>query len=183
MKPDGLKYYENFISREQEQQFIEYLQRSDEWMIPDMGRFKVNREVIQYGYAYPYNRSIKKIERTTLIPETVPFSEIVAKLQEIEPGFEPEQLIINKYESRQSIGKHIDHTKFFGPAVACLTLNRPAEMIFRNGKDKYVQPVAPRSLYIMTGDSRYLWTHEMKRQESNKNRYSLTFRSINQKEI
>ena len=60
-------------------------------------------------------------------------------------------------------------------------------MIFRKNKNKVELPVLKDSLYIMSGESRYSWTHEMpsrKYDTINNNkvkrerRISVTFRNV-----
>ena len=60
-------------------------------------------------------------------------------------------------------------------------------MTFRNGKNVIKKYVKPNSVYIMTGDSRYKWTHEMPSTKSDKvddkkilrsRRVSITFRNV-----
>jgi len=60
----------------------------------------------------------------------------------------------------QGISKHID-VKSYGNIIGCFTLGSGATMIFRKGnvtKEIYVES---NSLYIMSGECRYNWTHEM----------------------
>jgi len=60
-------------------------------------------------------------------------------------------------------------------------------MVFKNGEEKKEIYVKPNSLYIMSDDARYVWTHEMPSRKSdlvdnNKikrdRRVSLTFRNV-----
>ena len=66
-----------------------------------------------------------------------------------------------KQLSGQGISKHIDVTSY-GGIIGCYTLNSGSIMNFRSPSDDVVDVyVKPNSLYIMSGDARYKWTHEM----------------------
>jgi alkylated DNA repair dioxygenase AlkB len=91
----------------------------------------------------------------------------------------------------QGIGAHID-SKNFGDTIVCFTLGSAATMIFAPTKEiahKYsiLVLVKPKSVYIMTGLSRYAWTHEMSQVKTDKidgkitkrkTRISFTFRIV-----
>jgi alkylated DNA repair dioxygenase AlkB len=96
------------------------------------------------------------------------------------------QCIVNKYEPKQGISAHIDKTTF-GPVIVCFTLNSGTTMTFsrmvgdiKEVIEKYVEP---NSVYLMTGESRYLWKHEIKSRLTDnrikrKTRISVTFRTV-----
>jgi len=106
-----------------------------------------------------------------------------------------DQCIVNEYDRDQKIGKHIDgkrgnNPNIFGPIILSISLGEDTNFIFCNTETKKkVEIHAPkRSMLVMTGDSRYVWTHEIpKRLSVNINgknvkkrvdyrRISLTFR-------
>ncbi len=79
-----------------------------------------------------------------------------------------DQCIVNEYDRDQKIGKHIDgkrgsNPNIFGPRIVSISLNEDTNFIFCNTETKEkVELYAPRrSMLVMTGDSRYLWTHEI----------------------
>ena len=89
----------------------------------------------------------------------------------------------------QGINRHTDHNAY-GAIIGCFTLGSGATMIFRDGQDKQELYVEPDSLYIMTGDARYKWTHEMPARKSDMvdgtkhirgRRVSVTFRHVSEK--
>jgi hypothetical protein len=96
------------------------------------------------------------------------------------------QVIINKYEPGQGISKHTD-AKDYGPIIGCYTIESGATMKFNKDKDSVSIYTKPNSLYIMSGDSRYKWTHEMTSTKSDNvdgkrvprtRRISITFRHV-----
>lgn len=193
MKPTGLYYFKDIISENEEKEIINYLNRENEWfnVVPNTK----SREVIHYGYEYPYrfdkNSKMNKIKD---IPEI--FNNVLKKIYnmpELKTLFENykfDQLIINKYEPGQGIAPHVDHIKFFDKIIACFTIGSGLNIKFNRVSDgkEYDIYVEPRSFYIMSENARYNWTHGINKQitdvYSNKvipreTRISLTFRKVN----
>ncbi len=102
----------------------------------------------------------------------------------------PDQLIINEYEPGQGISAHIDKIEDFGPVVWSVSLGGNCTIVFEKDGKKESFYLKRRSLFIMSGDSRYKWTHEIPKRKSdtynNKKierttRTSMTFRTLNKK--
>src|SRR5690606_9977836 len=98
------------------------------------------------------------------------------------------QCIVNRYLPGQGISAHIDK-ETFGPVIACFTLGSGTDITFSRTLDgnkvtidKHVEPC---SLYIMTGESRYNWKHEIKSRlydndVKRNTRISVTFRTVSE---
>ncbi|XP_056906672.1 alkylated DNA repair protein alkB homolog 8 isoform X2 [Takifugu flavidus] len=72
----------------------------------------------------------------------------------------PDQLTVNQYESGQGIPPHIDTHSAFEETILSLSLGAQTVMDFRHPDGGLVALVLPgRSLLVMKGESRYLWTH------------------------
>ena len=75
------------------------------------------------------------------------------------------QLTVNLYAPGEGIGSHVDTRSAFGDGLISLSLNGGIVMEFRkvgshdheNGRKLVYLP--PRSLLLMSGDSRYAWEH------------------------
>lgn len=172
-----------------------------------------NSRVVQhYGYEYDYNTyNIKK--KCEEIPEfLLKYKEFLTnKCNELNiinnnknnneetkdknddkntnNKYEFNQCIVNNYEIGQGISKHIDVVSY-GDIIGCYTIGGGSSMIFRNKNntnEKYEIYTEPNSLYIMSGDARYNWTHEMPSRKSDiingtkiprNRRVSITFRNI-----
>jgi len=185
----GLYIQENIISPEAEQNIIQWLD-TREWstVLP--------RRTQHFGFIYGYSGA-------DLQPGD-PFDGWVKYLADylIKYGVMEaiDQCIVNEYDSNQKIGKHIDGQRgnrpnIFGPKIVSISLNEDTNFIFTNTltKEKVEIYVPRRSLLLMTGDSRYVWTHEIPKRLSvtiNTNgksvkksdtyrRISLTFRNTN----
>uniref|UniRef100_UPI00358F5DC6 alkylated DNA repair protein alkB homolog 8 isoform X3 n=1 Tax=Myxine glutinosa TaxID=7769 RepID=UPI00358F5DC6 len=72
----------------------------------------------------------------------------------------PDQLTVNRYEPGQGIPPHVDTHSAFEDGIVSLSLGSQVVMDFRHPCGTRVPVSLPaRSLLVMTGDSRYLWSH------------------------
>lgn len=147
----------------------------------------LKRRTQHYGYEYNY-KSKNAAQKTRDFPEWS--ADLTSKLiKDIYPRA-PEQLIVNEYEPGQGISKHTDAGIFDEP-IASLSLGSSCVMIFRK-KEEIKEVLLPRrSLVVMSGESRWSWTHEIPQRKSdtlkgNKlkrtRRISLTFRLRKEKQ-
>ena len=191
----GLYYVRDAVDLELYETVMDHLNTCEDWF--QVGGAS-SRKVIHYGYKYNYGGGSGAA--TTPMPECIDnlrlylisvLDEYVRKgvLQPYDESFN--QCIINKYEPGQGIGAHIDHSDY-GAIIGCFTFSpgngSPGEMVFlREGFPTNVIQTADKSLYIMTGESRTHWQHQMaakktdivngKRTPRNV-RISITFRSV-----
>ena len=167
----GLYLIPDYLDKTECDKIEKFIVDNNKWK--PVTNYKNSREVIQYGYTYSYDRS--GVTKTDDIPSQLldPTKTINQKLG-INVCFD--QLIINKYEKGQGISPHIDHTKYFGDVIMCITLMNPVIAIFmRNGQEVEVD-LEPGSAYVMSGDARYKWTHQMRQTKGT--RISLTYRTV-----
>lgn len=182
----GLYIQENVITPEVEKQIIEWLD-SKQWSNA------LNRKTQHYGYTYGYQQNNLQSGE----PFEGPILFLSKFLIENKIMTKCDQCIVNNYYRNEGIGKHIDGTKngkdnIFGPIIVSFSLGSDTNIIFRNTTSRDVVNVyVPRGcLLVMSGDSRYIWTHEIPKLSTvNKNgelikkpedyrRISLTFRSV-----
>jgi alkylated DNA repair dioxygenase AlkB len=187
----GFFYFKNVIEPDLADDIIDYL-NNQVW--GGVSTSETGRKVQQYGFEYDYSTrkgsDYKKIEE---IPELLSLLQTMG-LHTVESLVDKEifektklnQCIVNKYEPKQGISAHIDKTTF-GPVIVCFTLNSGTTMTFsrmvgdiKEVIEKYVEP---NSVYLMTGESRYLWKHEIKSRLTDnrikrKTRISVTFRTV-----
>ncbi|AUV58785.1 2Og-Fe(II) oxygenase [Bandra megavirus] len=138
-----------------------------------------SRLVAHFGYRYSYDRS--GVQPAAPIPidlsNLVSMNDINNIIGEKIIGKEFDQLIINEYKPSQQISFHTDHTKQFGPIIACITIGESVPIKFKNGNNIKEINIETGSMYIMTLESRYQWQHSLKNNNQG-TRYSLTFRTI-----
>jgi alkylated DNA repair dioxygenase AlkB len=181
--PKGLMYFKNVIDEKDD--LISFLDNRP-WKT--LTESKNSRKVQHYGYLYDY-----KSGKTNMKTEPVPdeFQSLIDSLKKkcVQAGLTSadfNQVIVNNYETGQGISAHTD-VKEYGPIIGCYTIGSGATMRFTKGEEKYEVYVDPNSLYIMSGESRYKWKHEMVSRKTdtvdNKKiqrgrRVSITFRTV-----
>ena len=149
-----------------------------------------SRKVQHYGFAYDYASGKVANACDDIPPCLMGLRQMLADFcidaALTDAHYEPNQCIVNDYQPGQGISKHVDAAGY-GPIIGSFTLGSGAVMTFRHQdlvEDVYVKA---DSLYVMTGDARYQWTHEMaSRKSDNVNgervkrgrRVSVTFRSV-----
>lgn len=184
----GLYYFQDPICNAIVDSIEKYLKSDIKW--EKVGKGLTSREVIQFGYKYDY-KSGKVTEKTTEFPPEIKKLALQIKKLKIQDKDISEcilnQCIINKYEPGQGIGAHTDHPDY-GEEIFCFTIGSGACMTFSQQGEIYNLYTTHRSLYVMTGDSRWKWTHEMKKRKNDiingvkvtrGERISITFRSVN----
>lgn len=97
------------------------------------------------------------------------------------PAGEFEHALLTRYDPGAGIGWHRDRPVF--EHVVGVSLGNPATMRFRRrrpgGFDRFVIPLAPRSVYRLSGEARYGWEHSIAPMDVP--RWSITFRSLSEK--
>ena len=135
-----------------------------------------NRRVTSFGLRYDYSR--RTVEAASEFP---PFlNELRAKAAEFAgcDVSEFRQAGVNEYRPGAGIGWHKDK-ELFGIVVG-VSLLAPAMMRFRRaqgrGWARLAQTIAPRSMYVLSGEARTEWEHSIP--PVDQLRYSLTFRTL-----
>ena len=150
-----------------------------------------SRKVQHYGYSYNY-RTSNVFNKCDDIPDSlIPIRDLlenICRIKKLIPdNYTFNQCIVNRYMPGQSIGKHIDTTNY-GSVIGCYTANSGCYMIFTRNEETVKIYVKPNSLYIMSGEARYKWYHQMLNVKTDtvrgkkidrKTRISLTFRNVN----
>ena len=77
------------------------------------------------------------------------------------PDKAPDQCLINIYAPGQKISAHIDNARHFDSVIFCATFGSSRIMRFTRGDQAVDVQTEPNSLYVMSGDARYVWKHEM----------------------
>merc|ERR1712232_811437 len=82
----------------------------------------------------------------------------------------------------------MDSQKCFGPVIACVSLMADTSITFYDTKgnsfgmarvhDKAEVSIPRRSLYFMSGPSRFQWQHGIRKDQCPKERLSMTFRTV-----
>lgn len=178
----GLTYLADIITPDDEKRLISIIDEHP-W-ITDL-----KRRVQHYGYRYDYRA--RRVEPTMYLGALPEWAQAVAEKLHADHWIEvvPDQLIINEYHPGQGIARHVDCIPCFGDVILSLSLGSACVMTFTELKTKIEIPVLlePRSLVVMTGESRYNWQHGIAARMTDvyegqtiqrQRRLSLTFRKV-----
>lgn len=178
----GLQYIPDYITVEEEASLWEAIQ-NEQWLDD------LKRRVQHYGYKYNYKARF--VDYSMKINDLPDWAMPLAERFQAEGFIQnlAEQLIVNEYVAGQGIARHIDCAPCFGDTIISLSLGSACIMDFADkiSKDKLNLLIAPRSLVIMKGESRYQWTHGIAARKTDvfleqkferSTRISLTFRNI-----
>ncbi len=87
------------------------------------------------------------------------------------------EIFINEFKVGQTLQQHFDHTRTYDDCIIGVSCESDVVMCFSNGNDVRQVTVPRRSLYAMTGDSRYKYKHGIKQPVSGR-RLSVTLRTV-----
>ena len=184
--PPGLIYIEDFITEEHEQMLINNVQQ-------DLGEGHPGmlRKVAHFGFKYRYPAS--GIDVDNPISSPVWMVELSKKVEEhikCKNGL-LSQLTVNEYQPGQGIAPHFDCFDTIGEPLCTVSLGCDAAMSFNNPDTQMTVEILlrRRSIAILTGDSRYVWTHAIPKRKtdafqkkgkpiSRGTRLSLTLRNV-----
>ncbi|KAJ8410812.1 hypothetical protein AAFF_G00187690 [Aldrovandia affinis] len=159
--PPGLKVLEDFVSAEEEAALLEAIDWTAQSDTVTVQKALKHRRVKHYGYEFRYDNN--NVDKDKPLPGGLPqFCDTVLErcLRENHIDATLDQLTINQYEPGQGIPPHVDTHSAFEDTILSLSLGAQTVMDFRHPDGHSVAVVLPRrSLLVMKGESRYLWTH------------------------
>lgn len=176
VRPEGLSYRAEFISREEERELIAAVE-SLAFEEVRMHGVVAKRKTIHFGWDYDY-------EGWSISPAAPPpafLEPLLVRCAEA-AGLAREalaQVMVACYPPRAAIGWHRDAPMFGSPVIG-VSLASACVMRFRRGQvrnwETYAQLLEPRSLYILDGAARTQWQHGIR--ETKELRYSITARTL-----
>ncbi len=171
----GLRQAEDFLSASEEAALIDRIDavplapfRFQQWT----GK----RLTHSYGMAYDFEHG--GLSAAEAMPEWIlPIRARAAAFAGLAPDHLV-QLLLIRYDPGAGIGWHRDRP-VFGEVIG-ISLGAPAVMRFRRREgarfSRVAAPLAPRSIYHLSGAARQLWEHSITPMEAP--RWSITFRSL-----
>ena len=171
----GLGYQEPFLTAEEETALIAYI--DEQPLAPfEFQGWLGKRLTASLGWHYDFGSS--SLDQADPIPEwLLPIKLRSAKFAGLNDD-ELVQALLIRYDPGAGIGWHRDRSVF--EHVVGISLGQPATMRFRRRLEKGYQrvsaPLAPRSIYHLTGEARHDWEHSIAAMEVT--RWSITFRSL-----
>ncbi|CAK6970368.1 alkylated DNA repair protein alkB homolog 8 [Scomber scombrus] len=159
--PEGLVLVEDFVSLEEEALLLAAVDWSHTNDDVTAQKALKHRRVKHYGFEFRYD--INNVDKDKPLPaglpeECKPILQRCVKNRHMDVM--PDQLTVNQYESGQGIPPHVDTHSAFEDTIMSLSLGAKTVMEFRHPNGRVVPVLLPgRSLLVMKGQSRYLWTH------------------------
>jgi len=172
--PEGLQYAGEFISPALERELIGCVSTLP--LKPfQFGAFEGKRRVASFGFRYDY--TLQRLQEAEPVPDWL--FPVIAMVERFGgPSTRIAQILCTEYDIGVGIGWHRDKPHF--DRVLGLSLGSPCKFRFRKAVgdkwQRYTLDAAPRSLYMMTGESRQIWEHSIPAVEAQ--RYSITFRTM-----
>nr|XP_056714571.1 alkylated DNA repair protein alkB homolog 8 [Euleptes europaea] len=159
--PPGLRVIEDLVSPEEERQLLESIDWTEDEVIPNAQKSLKHRRVKHFGYEFRYDNN--NVDRDRPLPGGLPDLCNVLLAKCLKLGYikqKPDQLTVNQYDPGQGIPPHIDTHSAFEDEIISLSLGAKIVMDFKHPDGQAAAVMLPqRSLLVMSGESRYLWTH------------------------
>jgi alkylated DNA repair dioxygenase AlkB len=173
--PAGLRYQPEFVSKATEQELVSRI--AELALKPfQFGAYEGKRRVASFGFRYDY--SLRKLQEASPIPDWL--TSVIRSVEKFGGlrGGSVRQILCTEYDAGVGIGWHRDRPHF--DQVFGLSLASSCKFRFRRTEgdkwQRFTLSAEPRSLYLMSGESRQLWEHSIPAVEQR--RYSITFRTL-----
>ena len=174
----GLAYRDEAIGAAHEEMLLEHL------IAADLSPFRFhgwlgNRKTQSFGWRYDFDDA--SFSEAEAVPDWLaPLRQAAAAFAGVRPD-EFVHVLLARYDPGAGIGWHRDRDVF--EKVVGFSLMTPAALRFRRRKpggfDRARIEVAPRSAYLLSGESRWEWEHSIA--PGNQLRFSITFRTLSEK--
>ena len=178
-EPRGFRYLRQIISEEEETHLVTELDRLDLKPFEFHG-YLGNRRVINFGLKYDFSH--RAIEKANDMPSFL--NDLLGRAADF-AGRKRDtfrQIGVNQYRTGAGIGWHKDKPEF--GIIVGVSLLAPATLRFRrqtaDGWTRVSHHLEPRSIYILSGESRTDWEHSIPPLDTL--RYSITFRTLSSKQ-
>lgn len=174
VKPEGLRYCNEFMSRAIEQELIERIAALP--LRPfQFGQYEGKRRVVSFGFRYDYTS--RRLEEAEPIPAWL--GDLIERVQDFGGATtRVRQVLCTEYDTGVGIGWHRDKPDF--DRIFGLSLGSACKFRFRRASgrkwERFTLDAAPRSIYMMSGAARQDWQHSIPPVETP--RYSITFRTM-----
>eukprot|EP01127_Copromyxa_protea_P019330 TRINITY_DN623_c0_g1_i1.p1 TRINITY_DN623_c0_g1~~TRINITY_DN623_c0_g1_i1.p1 ORF type:complete len:587 (-),score=140.48 TRINITY_DN623_c0_g1_i1:24-1784(-) len=179
----GLHLVEDFITPEEETELINFVESCEgEWEV-------LNRRTVKHwGYTFDYvKNTVDRESKNDNFPPL--FRQVREKMKSLDfLPFEPDQITVNVYEPGAGIPQHVETHSAFEDGLVSLSLASQVVMELKHPDGTVASvPLPRRSILVLTGESRFLWSHGICGRKSDtignvnverKKRISLTFRKV-----
>jgi DNA oxidative demethylase len=176
--PQGFAYHPAVLAEAEERALASHLEALDFAAVTMRGKV-ARRRTKHFGWVYGYESW--RITPGPPIPDFLdPIRRRVAQLAGVSPEALAE-VLVNAYPPGAGIGWHRDAPQF--GLVIGVSLLAECRLRFRRARGATRQTcsvtIAPRSVYVLDGDARYEWQHNVPPTKTL--RYSVTFRTLRER--
>ncbi len=173
--PPGFRYEADFLSPDEERALVRWIETLPLKPFEFHG-YEGARRVLSFGFRYDYTR--RAVDAASPLPEEL--APLIARAARWS-GHAPEdfrQAMVTEYAPGAPIGWHADKPQYGD--VLGVSLLAPARFRLRRAKksgwERRTIAIAPRSIYLMSGETRKDWQHSIPPQADL--RYSITLRTL-----
>lgn len=172
---DGLEYYRNFFSQEEQKHLLEIVYRNPWQQV-------IARRQQFYGQVYFHTSQKLKLlqpdeeegDDREVLPQSLDIEQLLPFLKDrclpfLETDDFPSQILVNEYRNNLGIASHFEDFESFGPIILTISLINPIYMTLKkptertNACDKYLDVrkilLEPGSLLVMKGSARNDYRH------------------------
>lgn len=165
--PDGFRYIPNFVDQYESNQLKEFLSEQD-WKLGALSR---TRRICLFGHGCEYVDG--QITQQWAMKEGLPLPLKSLARRFVDEDLcqvEPQQVLACEYMVGQSVGHHIDRVDLFGDTVLALSLGREEYLTLKYQEKVFKILLEPNSLYVLSRDARYKWTHGIRSKKKKKSK-------------
>lgn len=177
--PPGLRYEPDFLTVDEERQLLEAVRRLP-FRDAEYRGYTAKRRIVSYGAGYDFD--VNELRAAPPLPAWLhPLRERVAQRLAVRAD-EVTYALVTEYRAGTQLGWHRDVPDF--EMVVGVSLGTACRMRFRPYPHRGVPRVvvlelAPRSMYVLSGDARWKWQHGILPTPGL--RYSITFRTLSRR--
>jgi alkylated DNA repair dioxygenase AlkB len=179
--PNGLVYRPDFLSRDEEEVLLAYIQNLPLFNA-SYKEYTAKRRILNFGWSFDFRHG-KLIPGPPLPRFLESTQRKIAKWLQIPPTHVAEALI-TEYSPGTQLGWHVDNEAFdkiVGVSLGSWSKIRFRPLTEKAAKKKNLASIVsveaePRSAYIMQGEVRWQWQHSVMPVPDL--RYSITFRTL-----
>ena len=175
--PSGFRYEAGFLSPAEENALARWIETLPLKPFEFRG-YLGSRRVMSFGFRYDYTK--RAVDAASPVPEQLaPIIGRAAHWSRHQPG-DIRQVMVTEYAPGAPIGWHADKPQFGD--VLGISLLAPARFRLRRavngGWERKTINLAPRSIYLMSGEVRKNWQHSIP--PLTELRYSITLRTLDE---
>lgn len=176
--PEGFSYQPDFITKEEENQLLALVKQTDVHVFTFQG-YEAKRRVASFGFDWSFEQ--QQLKKGKDIPEH--FHWLMHRVADYVSLAVADfaELLVTEYPAGSVINWHRDAPPF--ELIAGISLQtdgtfklRPYDKAKQNRRSTITLPIQKRSLYIMSGPSRWEWQHSIIPVKDI--RYSITLRTL-----